>query len=130
MPSRDLKDAHTSIVAMYLGSATTFATRYPTLPQPFVTCTHRTKDEQKKLYAQGRTAAGPIVTWTLNSRHNSYPSEAIDIAFKNSEGKLDWSPHLFQKFAAIVKEQYKSIDWGGDWKAGKKDLPHFELRRS
>ncbi len=34
-----------------------------------VTCTKRTVEEQVALYAQGRTAPGKVVTWTLFSRH-------------------------------------------------------------
>ena len=45
-----------------------------------ILCGHRSSDKQKELYAQGRTKPGKIVTWTLNSKHNSYPSNAIDIA--------------------------------------------------
>lgn len=38
---------------------------------------YRTPERQKKLYAQGRTAPGPIVTYTLNSLHIKHL--AIDI---------------------------------------------------
>jgi len=62
------------------------------------------------------------------SPHNFAPSYAFDIAFKDDKGKLDWSPKLFQMFAEIVKEKFKTqITHGGDW-AKFPDYPHFELK--
>ena len=52
---------------------------------------------------------------------------AFDIAFKNENGALDWSPALFEKFALIIKQNFNGlIKWGGDWKSFK-DRPHFEV---
>lgn len=103
--------------------------QYPDRPKPFLTCTHRSNEEQARLYAQGRTAPGPEVTKAKpgQSKHNSLPSEAFDIAFKNSDGGLDWSEYLFKDFAEIVKPL--GVKWGGDfgWKPGEGwDKPHFE----
>jgi hypothetical protein len=47
----------------------------------------------------------------------------LDIAFKNSQGKLDWSEDLFKKFADIIKKH--GVKWGGDWR--RKDTPHYEM---
>jgi hypothetical protein len=52
-----------------------------------ITATLRTQAEQKILYAQGRTAPGRIVTWTLNSRHLT--GDAFDFVIMFS-GKPDW----------------------------------------
>jgi peptidoglycan L-alanyl-D-glutamate endopeptidase CwlK len=53
-----------------------------------LTCTLRTLDQQKELYAQGRSKPGKIVTWTLNSKHLT--GEAFDFCIMNN-GKCDWA---------------------------------------
>ena len=53
-----------------------------------LTCTKRTVQEQEALYAQGRTTPGPIVTWTLKSKHLT--GEAFDFVIMVN-GKPDWS---------------------------------------
>jgi len=40
----------------------------------------RTQTEQDRLYAQGRTSPGPVVTWTRTSSHTS--GRAVDLAFR------------------------------------------------
>jgi peptidoglycan L-alanyl-D-glutamate endopeptidase CwlK len=52
-----------------------------------LTCTLRTQAEQEALYAQGRTAPGHIVTWTLHSKHLT--GEAFDFVIM-WYGKPDW----------------------------------------
>ena len=104
---------------------------YPLLPKPFLTATFRNYAEQNQLYSQGRTTKGVVVTNAKGgeSPHNFHPSFAYDIAFKMENGKLDWSPHLFDKFAAIIKEKYDQyITWGGDFRTIK-DKPHFEYKK-
>lgn len=94
-------------------------------------CGVRTKDEQKKLYAQGRTSPGEIVTWTLNSNHfvqNDGYGHAMDIA----PYVIDWGNSLrFARLAGIIQTcaaiEGVDIEWGGTWK--NRDLPHFQLRR-
>jgi peptidoglycan L-alanyl-D-glutamate endopeptidase CwlK len=86
----------------------------------------RTEEEQKELYAQGRTRPGPIVTWTLNSEH--IKGRAIDIA----PYPIDWGNELrFARLAGIMQScaviEGVEIEWGGTWK--NKDMPHFQLRR-
>ena len=96
----------------------------------------RTKQRQQQLYAQGRTSKGPIVTWTLNSKH--IDGLAVDLA-PVVNGKIDWSDS--KKFDSIAKAMFKAaeelgvtIRWGKDWNAngiigerGESDSPHFEL---
>lgn len=83
----------------------------------------RTFTEQNALYAQGRTAPGPVVT---NARagyswHNW--GVAFDIAFLNSNGALTYDVDWNQ-----VGQIGKSIglEWGGDW-ASFPDRPHFQI---
>ena len=121
---------------------TTSARRLATLVQPLrlvliraldygvmdfsIISARRTASEQARLYAQGRTEPGPIVTWTLNSRHLS--GEAVDIA----PYPIDWEDEgRFHELAGIIKVAAKQegveLDWGYDlW---GKDMPHFELRK-
>lgn len=103
-----------------------------------VTCGIRSREEQRKLYAQGRTKPGDIVTWTLNSRH--FPDadgygRAVDLEPYPS----DWKD--LSKFDAISKAMFQAakdlgikIRWGADWdqdgnprERGESDSPHFEL---
>lgn len=127
MPSRDLKDLDKTLADAYTLSKGIYANRYPNEPQPFITCTHRSNEEQTQLYAIGRTVKGKIVTNAKagQSKHNSYPSKAFDIAFIGIDRKLNWNKKYFKMFADIVKEVDTSIEWGGNWKFT--DLPHFEL---
>lgn len=96
-----------------------------------ITAGNRTVKEQAALYAKGRTAPGPKVTWTMNSRHIG--GFAIDVA-PYVNGKLEWDdngklglwPKIAAAFKAAAKELNVPIVWGGDWKTTK-DRPHFEL---
>ena len=128
MPSRDLKDLNETLVDVYNKAKGIYAYRYPNAPQPFITCTHRSNDEQNELYALGRTKKGKIVTNAKagQSKHNSYPSKAFDIAFIGLDKKLNWGATNFKNFAAIVKELNSNVVWGGDFKSIT-DAPHFEI---
>lgn len=98
----------------------------------------RTKERQQELYDQGRKTPGPIVTWTLNSRHlpgKDGLGRAVDIA----PSPLDWND--LKKFDAIAdamfaaaKELKVKLRWGADWDSdgkrrerGESDSPHFEI---
>lgn len=98
-----------------------------------VTCTYRSNEEQARLYAQGRTKAGRIVTKTKpgKSKHNSTfadgtpAAKAFDIVILIN-GKPEWSgahPH-WRKAGKIGTDI--GLTWGGNWK-GIIDMPHFEL---
>jgi len=128
MPSRNIKDCVPQLQEAWLKASALFAQRHAQLPQPFLTCTHRTEEEQAELYAQGRTKKGKIVTQLkTGSKHNYMPAQAFDIAFKTKDRMLNWSPQYFKLFADIVKEVAPDVKWGGDWKKFK-DLPHFEVK--
>jgi hypothetical protein len=122
--------------------------RFPNLPEPFCTQTHRSVGYQNCLFAQGRDdvkvvnqlrkeqglmpinqAQNKIVTNARGgtSKHNAMPSKAYDIAFRiKGTKKLDWSESLFSRFYDIVKERYPKVVWGGHFRS-LKDLPHFEI---
>lgn len=103
-----------------------------------VLCGVRTKAEQAALYAQGRTKPGPVVTWTMDSRHipqaDGY-GHAVDLV----PYPMDWKSG--EKFDAIAAAMFKAssecgvpLRWGQDWnrngvprERGETDAPHFEL---
>jgi peptidoglycan L-alanyl-D-glutamate endopeptidase CwlK len=95
--------------------------------QPFqVVSGSRSKAEQARLYAQGRTKPGPKVTWTMNSRHIG--GNAIDFAALVN-GKISWNakyyPAVVKAFKAAAKDLKIPIVAGADWKA--RDLGHIQL---
>ena len=125
--TRDIKDANPSLQAAWNEISAQWNKENPD-DQVFLTCVHRTNEEQAELYAQGRTKPGKIVTHAEpgESKHNRKPSDAIDVAFKDKTGKINWSPELFKRFATKMKGKYPKVKWGGDFKSFK-DLPHFEI---
>lgn len=98
-----------------------------------VTCTFRDGEEQDRLYAQGRTTQGKIVTNARagQSKHNDVnaenkpASEAFDIVIMNG-GKPDWdvrNPNW--KIAGKIGKNV-GLEWAGDWKKFT-EYPHFQL---
>lgn len=101
----------------------------------FLTCTYRSNAEQAKLYAKGRTAAGPKVTNAApgKSRHNATDaagkpaSTAFDIAIKHADGSLNWDARSKAWATAGAIGMALGLDWGGSW-AKFPDAPHFQLK--
>lgn len=96
----------------------------------------RTQAEQNEKYAQGRTKPGPVVTWTLRSKHipgaDGY-SHAVDLfpGDWNTPAKFD---AVAKAMLAAASELGVPIRWGADWdrdgkprEKGETDSPHFEL---
>ena len=86
-----------------------------------VTSGNRTKEEQAALYAQGRTKPGPIVTWTMKSRHIG--GRAIDLTLFSGKNPI-WESRHYETAGRIGEEL--GLVWGGRWKKSP-DKPHFEL---
>lgn len=86
-----------------------------------VTSGNRTQSEQDALYAQGRTAPGPIVTWTRRSRHIG--GRAFDITLFTHDGTPCWESPAYRRAGEIG--QRLGLVWGGRWQTP--DEPHFEL---
>ena len=84
----------------------------------------RTRARQRELYAQGRTTPGPIVTWTLDSKH--IDGKAFDVGVLDADGKLTWpdDDELWERIGRLGERA--RLRWGGRWK--KPDRPHFEAR--
>jgi len=146
MNSRDI-----NLLAPYLKDAIEYGIsqwkqRHPLLPQPFCTQTHRSVSYQNVLYAQGREdlktvnikrkeqglmpinqGQNKIVTNARGgtSKHNSVPSHAFDIAFKQGT-KLFWDAVYFKMFYDIIVERYPKVVWGGRFRSIV-DNPHYEI---
>lgn len=93
---------------------------------------HRTFEEQNKLYAQGRTAPGKIVTKAKGGQSIHNFALAVDIVLiidgkkASWDSKTDWDEDKQSDWMEVV-DVFKKYgwNWGGDWKSFK-DLPHFE----
>lgn len=86
-----------------------------------VTQTLRDDEYQARLYAQGRTLPGQIVT---NSKVTTFHGAglAFDIC-QNIKGQEYSDPAFFRNVAIIAK--HMGFSWGGDWKTFP-DRPHFQ----
>jgi len=97
----------------------------------FITCTWRSVKAQQRLYAQGRTTPGPIVTWvdgvSKMSRHNVYPAQAIDVCADTDPDvmkvKVSYDWRLYVPLIAI--SSLNELESGGAWK--KKDWAHCQI---
>jgi peptidoglycan LD-endopeptidase CwlK len=91
----------------------------------------RTVEEQKQLYAQGRTTPGPIVTHcdgvTTRSNHQPHADgfgHAVDCAFVDEHGDPRWvDSDPWDLYGARVRAH--GLHWGGLWT--RPDRPHAEL---
>jgi peptidoglycan L-alanyl-D-glutamate endopeptidase CwlK len=103
----------------------------------------RTPKRQKELYAQGRTAPGNIVTWTLKSNHFVNDRTGFGHAVDILPAPYDWSTKgpNGNPFDLVYKAMMRAadeldtpirsgLDWDRDGKLrekGENDSPHFEL---
>jgi hypothetical protein len=112
----------------------------------FLTCTHRTTEEQKELYSRGRNGDKRKKVTNCDgvnkkSKHQKKPSDAFDVAFQIIGTKsCSWDKCLFEKFNNFVQSFVKTynsrkdvntikIVWGGNWNSKFIDNPHFEFRK-
>jgi len=84
---------------------------------------HRSKEKQQECFESGASKVQ-----YPNSKHNSFPSLAVDIV----PYPIDWeNTHKFIELSEVIKEACKTVNvsnlrWGYDlWKW---DMPHWELR--
>jgi hypothetical protein len=157
MPStRNISDAVVLLQDAWLYLNKQWPLRYPNLPKPFLIEVFRPTAVQRAYYAQGRekiaivnslrrdAGLGPvsevenrrIITKSKpgQSKHESHPSQAFDIAFLKPDKKsLDYTPRLFQLVAEIIREKFPGVVWGGDFNHNGKaddafvDQPHFQV---
>lgn len=101
----------------------------------------RSTEEQKSLYAQGRTTPGIIVTNADGVKNKSNHQEkadgygyAVDL-YPYYNGSVRVNESYVPEKLALIAIHIKAIascfgctvEWGGDWKSIK-DYPHFELK--
>ncbi len=93
----------------------------------------RSDDEQDKLYDQGRTSKGPVVTQVRGGGSYHNYGLAIDFALQTKNGRVVWDMELdgnrngepdWFEVVAVAKEL--GFSWGGDWKSFK-DYPHLQM---
>ena len=99
----------------------------------------RTYDEQNNLYSQGRNQAQlnavglnnvqalpnlPLVTNARGGYSNHNFGLAIDVAFLEPGGTINWSIANYNRLAPLGERL--GFDWGGSW-ASLIDRPHFEM---
>ena len=88
---------------------------------------YRSMQEQEKLYAQGRTEPGEIVTNAKpgSSWHNF--ALAFDVASIDASGNIVWpnDSSFWSRVGQIGREV--GLEWGGDF-ASFPDRPHFQYR--
>lgn len=91
----------------------------------------RTIEQQDALYAQGRTAPGPIVTNAQggHSYHNfglAFDIVVIRDSKATWDDKVDVNENDVPDYVDVgtIGEQL-GLEWGGRWKF--RDLPHFQM---
>lgn len=91
-----------------------------------ITTGKRSNTEQARLYQQGRTTKGPIVTQVGPGRSKHNYGAAIDVAPLNEKGQPHWPEDdaLWQRIGELGESV--GLKWGGRW-SGFKDRPHFEV---
>lgn len=88
-----------------------------------IVSTLRSQEEQARLYAQGRTTPGPIVTNAPPGTTYHEYGRAFDIAFVGY-GNSPPDPSWWDYAGAVGKAL--GFRWGGDFHTIK-DRPHFEI---
>ena len=95
-----------------------------------ILCGNRSKEDQDAAFREKRSKVR-----FPNSKHNSTPSRAVDIA----PYPIDWNDlKRFEELADLVLDVADQLEiavrWGGDWDMDGdttdqtfNDLPHFEL---
>ncbi|MFD0828526.1 M15 family metallopeptidase [Neobacillus sp. M.A.Huq-85] len=93
----------------------------------------RSVAEQNRLYEQGRTTKGNIVTNAKGGESYHNYGLAIDFALKTSSGNVIWDRQYdgnkngkadWAEVVSIAKSL--GFEWGGDW-AQFKDYPHLQM---
>jgi len=86
-----------------------------------VVSTYRTPEEQGKLYKQGRTAPGRVVTNARAGRSWHNYRRAFDVAWKSAKSSVSWDGPW--EMLGTMGESL-GLKWGGRFRS--KDLGHFE----
>jgi peptidoglycan L-alanyl-D-glutamate endopeptidase CwlK len=84
----------------------------------------RTYMEQDKLYAQGRSGPGKIVTQAKGGQSIHNFGLAFDVGVFSADGKTYYGESPDYKTLGHIGKELGLV-WGGDWKSFV-DEPHFE----
>lgn len=111
--------------SMFDERTTRFEQRMAELGYPVVrTSDRRSSDEQGRLYAQGRTTSGPIVTNARPGQSTHERGEGRDYAFLVN-GKPSWEESLpWDVLGRVAQEE--GLEWGGTFKSIS-DRPHVQM---
>lgn len=85
----------------------------------------RTFDSQAKLYAQGRTAPGPIVTNSKPGDSLHHYGCAFDICFRGLDPYPAAGDKIWQEYGRLA--QAHGLVWGGMWDSSLIDRPHCQI---
>lgn len=101
-----------------------------------ILCGHRNEIDQNESYYSGRSKLK-----YPHSKHNKYPSLAVDVApYFSHKPHIRWNDtKKFYEFAGFVQGVASMLDidvvWGGNWNDNDElydqtffDLPHFQLK--
>jgi peptidoglycan LD-endopeptidase CwlK len=98
-----------------------------------ITDDFRSAEDQDRLYEQGRTVAGNIVTHARGGESFHNFGLAIDFAIKTPSAEIIWDMQYDGNQNGIadwneVVEMAKNLgfEWGGDWSQFK-DYPHLQM---
>lgn len=85
----------------------------------------RSVEEQNRLYAQGRSSPGQIVTKAPGGKSWHNYGLAFDLVIVEPDGSLCWDDEdkRWKELGSIGASC--GLEWGGHW-TGFKDLPHFQ----
>lgn len=90
----------------------------------------RTFAEQDALFAQGRTAPGPIVTNAESGKSNHNFGIAWDVGIFDGKnfltGKNKAEEKTYEDLAKAILAKVKDLEWGGNFKSIK-DKPHYQV---
>ena len=128
--SRDLAHCHPELVTRYQRLKAAFRER--TGRDLFETCTWRSSEKQQELYKVGRRGipGEKIITKidgvTKRSRHNFFPSQALDVCVDTDPGPGKhpvWDESSYLILGPLCGEF--GLVWGGNFSF--KDYPHVEI---
>ncbi len=103
-----------------------------------ITSGYRSNAEQDRLYAQGRTTPGNIVTNARGGQSKHNTGRAIDIVWTGGTGINDrqptgtlYDPVQLRRNARLIQEAASElgyeVEWGGDWTSFV-DTPHLQIK--
>lgn len=91
---------------------------------PIIIQTFRSFEESDKIYQEGRTTPGKIVSWAKAGQSYHNYGLALDFALMIDK-KLVWDEKNPNWLTVVECFKDHGFEWGGDWH-NKKDYPHLQ----